>query len=116
MAPLEGSPFCFIHDPRRGRERAQARKRGGHNRQTPAATAAAREAVSLGDVASIRRVLEDTVADTLAQANSAQRSRALGSLLGIALRALEVGELEGRIVALERGIADRLGPQLAEGA
>ena len=106
MAPLEGSTFCFAHDPRRGKERAQARKRGGHNRQTPRASDAAREEISLGDVAGIRAILEDVVADTLAQENSAQRSRAVGTLLGVALKALEVGELEQRIEALELRIAE----------
>ena len=106
MAPLDGSRFCFAHDPRKGRERAAARKRGGRNRQTPGATEKLRRAVSLGNVASIRAVLEEVVADTLAQSNSAQRSRAMGYLLGVGLKALEVGELEARLEALEQRIAE----------
>ena len=101
--------MCFAHDPRRGRERAQARKRGGHNRRTPAASTAETLAVSLRDVESIRTLLEAAVADTLVQANSSQRSRTLGYLLGVALKALEMGEFESRITSLERQLGDRLG-------
>jgi hypothetical protein len=113
MPPLEGSRFCFAHDPRRGKDRAQARKRGGHNRQTPGATDELREAVSLDDVAGIRRILTAVVADTIAQANSAQRSRAIGYLLGVALKALEVGELEERLEALEQRIAEVFATKVA---
>jgi hypothetical protein len=113
MPPLDGARYCFAHDPRRGRERAQARKKGGHNRQTPAASDELRQAVELGDVAGIRRILTDVVADTLAQANSAQRSRAIGYLLGTALKALEVGELEERLAALELRIAEVFATKVA---
>ncbi|MBA3497174.1 MAG: hypothetical protein H0T86_08720, partial [Gemmatimonadales bacterium] len=51
---------------------------------------------ALRDVGSIQTVLERTVHETLAQPNGHERSRAVGSLLMIALRALEVGELEAR--------------------
>lgn len=45
--------------------------------------------------------------ETLAQRNSPMRSRALGSLLLIALRALEIGSLEERVAALEAQLATR---------
>jgi hypothetical protein len=113
MPPLEDGRFCFAHDPRRGRDRAVARKKGGHNRQTPGATEELRQAISIEDVANIRRVLTDVVADTVAQENSAQRSRALGYLLGVALKALEVGELEERLEALEQRIAEVFATRVA---
>ena len=107
MPPVAGSRRCFAHDPARGRDRAAARKRGGRNRRAPAPSAdgrsggADRGPVALRDVASVQALLEATVTDTIAQENSAQRSRTLGYLLGIALKALEVGELEERLAALE---------------
>ena len=100
MAPIAGSPYCFAHSPERSRERAEARKKGGHNSRTPS-SARAVEPVRLRDVASVQTVLEGAVMDTLRQENSAQRSRTLGYLAGMALRALEVGELEERLTALE---------------
>ena len=63
----------------------------------------------LRDVASVQEVIEEAVRDTLAQPNSAQRSRALGYLAGIALKALEVGELEARLAALEGQLGNATG-------
>ena len=101
MAPIAGSPYCFAHSPDRARERAEARKLGGRNRQTTGATGSPSEPVRLRDVRSVQALIESAVSDTLVQENSAQRSRTLGYLAGIALRALEVGELEDRLAALE---------------
>jgi hypothetical protein len=108
MAPLTDSDFCFAHDPRRGRERAKARKLGGQNRRTP--TTGPLPVVKLRDVGSIQERLETTVAETIGQENSAQRSRTLGYLLGFALRALEVGEFEQRLARLEALLPGESGP------
>jgi len=112
MARLSGSEFCFAHDPRRGRDRAAARVKGGRNRRTAHGAAPPGTAPGLRSVDAIQGELERAVFDTLAMANSNQRNRTLGYLLGFALRALEVGELEARIAALESMVA-RGGSRLA---
>jgi hypothetical protein len=61
----------------------------------------------LRTVPAVQAVLERTVTETLVQKNTAMRSRAIGTLLSIALRALEVGELEDRIAALEEQMSNR---------
>ncbi len=101
MAPVTGSPYCFAHSPERARERAEAREHGGRHRQSGSGTMVSAEPVQLRDLASLQTLLENAVSDTLQQENSAQRSRTIGYLAGIALRALEVGELEERLAALE---------------
>jgi hypothetical protein len=108
MAPVAGSdpPRCFNHAPERARDRAEARKRGGEARRTPWLFAIGETPAELRDVASVQRVLEATVLETQALPPGHERSRAIGSLLMIALRALEVGELEARLAALEQQIAN----------
>lgn len=102
MAPLEGDTFCFVHSPARAHERAVARKKGGAGRRTPRGSQRERGApVSLGTVPEVLAELELLYADTLCQENSGARSRTLGGLLGVALRVVEVGELEGRVAAIE---------------
>lgn len=49
----------------------------------------------------MQALLEEVLANTRLQENSAQRSRTLISLGLAALKALEVGELEERLEALE---------------
>ncbi len=99
MTPLTGAGLCFAHDPARGRERAEARLKGGRNRRV--ALSPPTEAPSLRDVGAIQAQLERALGDTLRLENSNGRSRTLGYLCGYALRALEVGEIEARLEALE---------------
>ena len=94
------SGWCFSHDPARASERARARKKGGLNRRVPK-TERERSEIQLRSVASVQEVIETAVADTFLQQNSVQRSRTLGYLAGLALKALEVGELEERLAILE---------------
>lgn len=109
MAPGLGSPWCFAHDPKRGRDRAKARKLGGTNRRA----AASGQPVPLRTVGDIQAQLEQAVGDVLELENSARRAHALGSLLTLAMRALEVGELEQRIDALEQQYGALARPRLA---
>jgi hypothetical protein len=106
MPPLTGSPWCFTHSPERGAARAQARTRGGQSRRTPVAMEPPDQPPQLRDVPGIQIQLERAFLDTLLQSNGAQRSRTLGYLLGIALRIVEVGELEARIAAIEQRFRD----------
>ena len=112
MPPLEGSDRCFAHSADRGRERALARKKGGRNRRSAGRVAAPTERPSLRDVASIQTELEAAVFDTQQMENSSQRNRTIGYLLGTALKAMEVGEVEDRLAALE-ALVGRAGPRLA---
>ena len=98
--PAAGSAYCAFHDPARAAAQAQARKRGGHNRQTAKAADVLRPA-KLRTTKNVMALLEEVLADTRLQENSAQRSRTLISLALAALKALEVGELEERLAALE---------------
>lgn len=97
---VDGSRFCFAHDPERAKERAEARKRGGRNRRTPKGSAPP-ATVALRSVPDVQRLLEGLALDTLRQENSDRRTRALVAVLGLALKALETGELEARLEALE---------------
>jgi hypothetical protein len=108
MSPLTDSRFCYAHDPSRARDRAKSRKKGGHNRQTPKAgtTNSDIAPVPLRDVSAVQDVLEAVLRDTLVQENSARRSRTVGYLLGIALKAIEIGELEARVEALENSLQE----------
>ena len=98
--PAVGKSYCAFHDPARAAAQAQARKRGGHNRQTVKAAGVSGPA-SLRTSGDVLALLEEVLADTRKQENSAQRSRTLISLALAALKALEVGELEERLEALE---------------
>ena len=100
-APLKDGDFCFMHDPSRARERAEARRLGGLRRKREKATAEIFDWAGLTGVSDVRRLLEVAVIDTLGLDNSPARSRVLASLAKASLKAMEVGELEERVAALE---------------
>ena len=107
MPPLAGSQLCFSHDPEHARVRAAARKLGGHRRRRSKA-AGSDEAIQLDSVTVVRRLLERAVMDALALENSVARARVLAHLASVALKTLEVGELEQRVAALESQVTERL--------
>jgi len=103
MAPVGGSSYCFAHDPNRAADRLNARSKGGHNRRTT--NLAAPSEIRLRTTGDVLAILENAVGATFVQENSAQRSRTLGYLLGVALGAIRDGEFEARIAALEERFA-----------
>jgi hypothetical protein len=105
MAPLQGSAYCWAHDATRGAERAKARREGGRRRAPPTLTALPAAPGGLRSIEAIQMALEATFWDTQALANSAQRSRALASLLMIAAQLLKIGEHESRLQLIEAQLA-----------
>jgi len=103
-APMHDGEFCLMHSPEHTQEVQGARRLGGLRRKREVAVSGAYDFDGLDTVGSIRRLLEVAVLDTLSMDNSLSRSRTLGYLAQIALRALEVGELEQRVEVLEQAV------------
>jgi hypothetical protein len=109
MAPLKGEAWCFSHHPEREAERVAARERGGRRNRVAGTvlTLAENESalpLELGDMKAVQAALNLIWRDTLRQENSGQRSRTLVAVALAAMRALEVGEYEERIRALEQAV------------
>ena len=100
--PLLDAEFCFMHDPEHAEEMVEARRLGGLRRRREKAVSGAYDIEDLENVPQVRRLLVIAVMDTLGLENSIARSRALAYLSQVALKMLEVGELEERLKALER--------------
>jgi hypothetical protein len=97
-----------MHDPEHAEEVQEARRLGGLRRRREKVTSGAYDFEGLGSVEQIRRLLEIAALDTLGLENSVARSRTLAYLAQVALKALEVGELEDRVRALEQLLGPRL--------
>jgi hypothetical protein len=61
----------------------------------------------LDSIPGIRRVLEIATLDTLAQENNLSRNRTLGYLMQVALKAMEAGETDERLMALEQSVLNK---------
>jgi hypothetical protein len=62
----------------------------------------------LGSMPDLRRILEVVLYDTLALSNGVPRNRLLVSLVQAGAALLKDGEMEERLVAIERVMGDRL--------
>lgn len=101
------SGFCFTHDPTRGKERAQARRKGGSHSRIPHsgdANALPKQIRTLTDVLAI---LDYTLAETLPLENGIQRGRLLVALAHAFVEAIKEGELEARVEAIESALKVR---------
>ena len=104
---LRDSEFCFWHSPAHEEEAQDARRLGGLRRKRERAVAGVYEFQGLTTVGDIRRPLEVAALDTLSLENSVARARTLAYLAQTALRCLEVGDLEERLLALEAALRNR---------
>ena len=99
----EGSDYCFHHDPACALERREARSKGGRARHgRHVGPVGQTQAVTLYTVDDVVALLQRTLTDTLQLENSIRRSRTVGYLCGVALKALELSQLDRRLQELER--------------
>ena len=97
---IRGSRYCYTHSPSKARERAAARRKGGHNRRASAKSQQS-QPEPIGDVRGVLAWVNAALADVWLLENTARRAQTISTLCNTALKALEVGELEQRIAALE---------------
>ncbi|HUF52826.1 MAG TPA: hypothetical protein VMR52_03510 [Dehalococcoidia bacterium] len=93
-----------MHDPSRSDEAAEARRLGGLRRRREKAVSGAYNFEGLTDVHQIRRLLEIAAVDTLGLENSVARSRTIASIAQVALKVVEVADVEERVKALETAL------------
>ena len=87
--PMRDADRCFWHHPDKADEVAEARRLGGLRRRRERTVAAAYDVAGLGDIGSVRRVLEIAVLDSLGLDNSVARSRVLVGAAAAAAKLIE---------------------------
>ena len=105
--PQRESDYCYMHDPDHAEEMTEARRLGGLRRRKEKAVQGAYDIGDLEDVGQVRRLVQIAVMDTLSLENSIARSRTVAYLAQVALKTLEVGEIEDRLNALETTLKPR---------
>jgi hypothetical protein len=95
---LGDSGYCVFHDPTRAAERAEARKKGGHNR----ASSARLRALVPPRLVSIFDVLEATLAEVHDGTLEPGRANAMANIARALVAVLTAGELEERLRAVEQ--------------
>jgi len=100
------SGFCFVHDPARGKERAQARRRGGQRRRVAHAGDADSLPQKVRTPGDVLRILDYALAEALPLENSLPRGRLLIALADSFNESIKTGALEERLSALEKALAE----------
>ena len=98
---VRGGDLCFTHSPKHAAQRAQAHKRGGQRNRTPHNATPETLPDKVRTLADAQKILDYTLREILPMPNSIQRARVLIALFESFVKALEIGELEERIAALE---------------
>jgi hypothetical protein len=93
--------YCFMHNPDKEEEAAEARRTGGIRRRRERVLAGAYEWRGFAGPESILRILDIATFDTLSLESSIARNRTLITAAGAAQKQYEVAELVARIELLE---------------
>ncbi len=105
--PIRGEEYCFWHHPEYAAEAAEAQRLGGLRSRREKTVTGAYELGEINSIAGLRRVLEIAILDCLGLDNGIARARTLGYLVGIRLKACEMGDLEMRVKELEAAVKSR---------
>lgn len=106
---LPGKDVCMFHDPEHAEVQAEARRRGGTQRSRPAVTLPPDTPdLPLETVADVIKALASTFNAVRCGRLDARVGNCLFVGAGVLLKAIEGGDLERRIAALEEGRITRV--------
>jgi hypothetical protein len=103
--PRTGRPFCFAHDPDSRRERDAARRAGGRVRSRRAAVLPGAPDVAFASVADVTGLLAATASQVRRGDLDCRLGNCLCYIAATALKALQQGDLEQRLSAIEAQLA-----------
>lgn len=100
--PVQGSRWCYWHDPAMAEARARSRAAGGAARHGRKVGDGAGDPVEVSEMGDVLLLVNEAIRGAWSLENSIQRSRTLGYLAGQAVKALQLVDLEERVANLER--------------
>lgn len=106
---MQGTDYCYFHDPATVAQRRASRAKGGrarHGRHLgPVDTGP--EPVTIERAGDVLPILADEINELRALERSVQRARAIGYLCGIVVKCFDVTENAERFAALESALRAR---------
>jgi len=103
---LPESEWCFVHDPHRIIDIAEARKKGGQARSNRAKARRELEGAAM-TAAELNGILAVTIRQVLSENKAPGIGQAIAALSRAALEASKASDLENRILDLERRLGSR---------
>lgn len=102
-AALAGSDFCFFHDPDRADDRREANAAGGRQNRMKTLSADAPD-VKVESCQDVVRLISETINQVRRGDLDPRIGNAIGYLANVLIRAVEQGDVEKRIEALEAAV------------
>ena len=104
---IAGGRYCFTHDPASGKARALAHKKGGQRNRIEHGGQAEILPATVATIDQAMKILDYTLAEIIPMENSIARGRLLISLVAGYVDALQAGEIENRLAAIETALKAR---------
>jgi len=101
--PIDGSDYCFAHDPTRQQERIEARRRGGKTSTSPKVLD---ENFSLQTIPEVKNMLQRVTNASLQGEIDLSRARTAGYLASLIIVCLKDYDLEKRMEELEKRLTE----------
>lgn len=99
--PLKGRKYCFTHDPANGKARAMARRLGGKRRRVGHTGDTSKIPSQVRTLSDVLSVLDYALLEAMPLENSTQRGRLLVAICSAFVNAIQIGEFESRLTAIE---------------
>jgi hypothetical protein len=101
---LTGDEFCFFHSPKKAKERAKAQRKGGKKALSDKKRVLEQSNIQIEKTADVVKLLNETINQVRTGEIEVKIANAVGYLSGICLKALEQGDIEKRLEALEEKV------------
>ena len=98
---LTGDDYCFFHSPKKAKERAKAQRKGGKKALGEKKRVLQGSNIEIKNTSDIVELLNETINQVRTGEIEVKVANAVGYLSGICLKALEQGDMEKRLEALE---------------
>lgn len=103
---LTGENYCFFHSPKKAKERAKARRKGGKHALADKKQVLQHSDIRIESTSDVVKLLNETINQVRTGEIEVKIANAVGYLSGICLKALEQGDIEKRLEVLENKLFD----------
>ncbi|MGB7061149.1 MAG: hypothetical protein WBF13_02200 [Candidatus Zixiibacteriota bacterium] len=101
---LTGDDYCFFHSPRKAKQRADAQRKGGKKALADKKRVLKNSDIQIETTSDVVKLLNETINQVRTGQIEVKIANSVGYLSGICLKALEQGDLEKRLEALEEKV------------
>lgn len=98
---LTDDDYCFFHSPKKAKERAEAQRKGGKKALAEKKRILEESNIQIKNTSDVIKLLNETINQVRTGDIEVKIANCVGYLSGICLKALEQGDIEERLTALE---------------